>query len=452
VEPFFHPDSYGYRPGRSALDAVGVCRERCWKYDWVIDLDYQSFFDSLDHELVLRAVAAHTDKRWVLLYVERWLKAPIQQEDGAVAARDRGTPQGSAISPVLANVFLHYACDLWMNREFPAVPFERYADDIVTHCQSERQARVVLDAITQRMASLGLELNPGKTRIVYCKDSKRKGSYEHEQFDFLGYTFRPRTAREACFLAAFETAVDRVSRYVLDRYDPKVRWAERLRAALSALLAFLDVEPEAGWLLIVGSPGAGQRALEQRRLVLEQMIAFVDEGRQASKNSGDPPPLTAEGLAGGVLALIHARMLDEHPAPLTELLPALMAMVVLPYLGPAAARRELARPAPPARNGRHPPSAHPLRELDMRLTYRTIRVLLAIGAGGRESDPRGSHPSNRQVADAAGIRDQGQVSKLLTRLQQLGLIRNACDPRTKGEPNAWVLTERGVEVREALSV
>lgn len=195
VEPVFHPDSYGYRPGRSALDAVGVCRERCWKYDWVVDLDYQSFFDSLDHELVLKAVAAHTDERWILLYVERWLKAPIQQEDGTVVARDQGTPQGSAISPMLANVFLHYAFDAWMAREFPAVPFERYADDIVTHCRSEHEARVVLDAITQRMASLGLNLNPGKTRIVYCKDDKRTGSSEHERFDFLGYTFRPRGAR-----------------------------------------------------------------------------------------------------------------------------------------------------------------------------------------------------------------------------------------------------------------
>lgn len=195
VEPFFHPDSYGYRPGRSALDGVGVCRERCWKYDWVIDLDYQSFFDSIDHELMLKAVAAHTNERWILLYVERWLRAPTQQEDGTVVARDRGTSQGSAISPVLANVFLHYAFDAWMAREFPAVPFERYADDIVTHCRSEHQAQVVLKAITQRTASLGLELNPGKTRIVYCKDNKRTGSYEHERFDFLGYTFRPRLSR-----------------------------------------------------------------------------------------------------------------------------------------------------------------------------------------------------------------------------------------------------------------
>jgi RNA-directed DNA polymerase len=195
VEPVFHPDSYGYRPGRSALDAVGVCRERCWKMDWVIDLDYSAFFDSIDHELVLKAVSAHTDHRWVMLYVERWLKAPLDEGNGTLVARDRGTPQGSAISPVLANVFLHYAFDAWMAREFPTIPFERYADDAVAHCISERQARFVLGKIKRRMAACHLKLNDDKTQIVYCKDSNRKGSYEHERFDFLGYTFRPRCAR-----------------------------------------------------------------------------------------------------------------------------------------------------------------------------------------------------------------------------------------------------------------
>ncbi len=195
VEPVFHPDSYGYRPRRSALEAVGRCRERCWRYDWVIDLDLRSFFDSLDHSLVLRSVAHHTDLRWVLLYVERWLKAPLQLEDGTLKARDRGSPQGSAISPVLANIFAHYALDLWLGREFPAVPFERYADDVILHCKSEAQARVVLGATAERLAQVGLELNPDKTRIVYCKDSNRDGSHEHKQFTFLGYTFRPRLAR-----------------------------------------------------------------------------------------------------------------------------------------------------------------------------------------------------------------------------------------------------------------
>jgi RNA-directed DNA polymerase len=194
VEPVFHPDSYGYRPGRSAHDALGVCRERCWKFDWAIDLDVRAFFDSLDHRLALRAVAHHTSERWILLYVERWLKAPLQRRGGALVARDRGTPQGSAISPLIANIFLHYALDAWMSREFPAVPFERYADDVIVHCTTQRQAQHVLGAITQRMAQLGLEIHPAKTRIVYCRDANRRGSHEHERFDFLGYTFRPRIA------------------------------------------------------------------------------------------------------------------------------------------------------------------------------------------------------------------------------------------------------------------
>jgi len=194
VEPVFHPDSYGYRPKRSALDAVKVCRERCWRSNWVIDLDYAAFFDSIDHELMLKAVAAHTDERWVLLYVERWLKAPLDDGSDTLVARDRGTPQGSAISPVLANIYLHYSFDMWMSREFPTIPFERYADDAVVHCISERQARFVLGKIKARMADCQLELSADKTLIVYCKDSNRKGSYEHERFDFLGFTFRPRKA------------------------------------------------------------------------------------------------------------------------------------------------------------------------------------------------------------------------------------------------------------------
>jgi RNA-directed DNA polymerase len=170
VEPLFHPDSYGYRPGRSALDAVAACRKRCWKKDWVIDLDIRAFFDTLDHELVLKAVSKHTDLPWVLLYVERWLKAPLQQGDGTMVERDRGTPQGSAISPLLANLFLHYAFDRWMTREFPTVPFERYADDAVAHCASKAQAKYVLDSIARRMAQVGLELHPDKTRIVYYEE------------------------------------------------------------------------------------------------------------------------------------------------------------------------------------------------------------------------------------------------------------------------------------------
>jgi RNA-directed DNA polymerase len=195
VEPVFHQDSYGYRPGRSAHQALGVCRERCWRNDWVLDMDIRKFFDSVPWDLTLKAVAHHTDQRWILLYVERWLKAPLQREDGSLVERDRGTPQGSAISPLLANMFLHYAFDAWMAREHPAVQFERYCDDIIVHARSERQALQLRAMIAKRLAECGLELNEQKTRIVYCKDDDRRGSYEHESFDFLSYTFRQRRSR-----------------------------------------------------------------------------------------------------------------------------------------------------------------------------------------------------------------------------------------------------------------
>ena len=197
VEPLFHPDSYGYRPQRGALDAVTACRQRCWKSDWVIDLDIRAFFDSLDHDLVMRTVSKHTSLPWVLLYVERWLRAPLQHRDGSVTVRDRGTPQGSAISPLLASMFLHYAFDRWLARNYPTVSFERYADDAVIHCATKAEAEQVLARLRDRMTEVGLELHPDKTRIVYCKDANRHDSGEHEQFTLLGYMFRPRLASGA---------------------------------------------------------------------------------------------------------------------------------------------------------------------------------------------------------------------------------------------------------------
>ena len=194
VDPHFHPDSYGYRPGKSALDAVGTARQRCWATDWVIDLDIKGFFDSIPHDLVERAVAHHTDLPWVRLYIARWLRAPVQRPDGTLEDRTKGTPQGGVISPVLANLFLHYVFDAWLQRTFPRVPFERYADDAIVHCKSEPEARTVLDAIRRRFEQCGLALHPTKTRIVYCKDANRPGEFEHVSFDFLGYTFRPRRA------------------------------------------------------------------------------------------------------------------------------------------------------------------------------------------------------------------------------------------------------------------
>ena len=195
AEPRFHPDSYGYRPARSAHDALAVCRVRCWKYDWTIDLDVQKFFDTVPWDLVVMAVEAVTDARWVLLYVRRWLAAPLQHPDGALVQRDKGTPQGSAVSPILANLFMHYAFDQWMARNFPGCPFERYADDVVVHCVSRKQAEYVLARIAARLQEVGLTLHPDKTKVVYCKDSNRRGSHEHTAFTFLGFCFRARQAR-----------------------------------------------------------------------------------------------------------------------------------------------------------------------------------------------------------------------------------------------------------------
>lgn len=194
VEPLFHDDSYGYRPSKSALDAVGACRKRCWKASWVIDLDIKSFFDTVPHDLIMKAEKRHTDEKWIVLYIERWLKAPMQHGTGLVE-RENGTPQGSAISPLLANLFMHYAFDMWMKKEFDHIEFERYVDDVVVHCVTEKQAQHLKRKITQRMRDVGLELHPDKTRIVYCKDDNRIEHHANIRFDFCGFTFRPRKSR-----------------------------------------------------------------------------------------------------------------------------------------------------------------------------------------------------------------------------------------------------------------
>ncbi|MGB7961507.1 MAG: group II intron reverse transcriptase/maturase [Propionicimonas sp.] len=254
VEPMFHPDSYGYRPGRSAIDAVGTCKRRCWRYDWVIDMDIQSFFDHVDHELMVKAVEANTDLPWVVLYVKRWLTAPLALPDGTLRVRERGTPQGSAASPVLANLFLHYAFDAWMAREYPGVPFERYVDDAVVHCVTKAQAERLTAAIRDRLAGVGLTLHPTKTRIVYCKDQRRDRAYEYTSFDFLGFTFRARGARRkdgTCF-TSFMPAV---SKDALKRMSEQVRsWRLHRRTGHNLTELAARINPIIrGWMNYYGS-------------------------------------------------------------------------------------------------------------------------------------------------------------------------------------------------------
>jgi RNA-directed DNA polymerase len=192
LEPVFDENSFGYRPGRSAHDALAITRKRCWHYDWVVEFDIRGLFDNINHDLLMKALRHHCKCRWVLLYTERWLRAPLQQQDGSLIERSQGTPQGGVVSPILANLFLHYAFDAWVRRELPGVPFCRYADDGLLHCKSRRHAEYVLRRISERFRQCGLEVHPEKSGIVYCKDVHRSEEHSRISFDFLGYTFRPR--------------------------------------------------------------------------------------------------------------------------------------------------------------------------------------------------------------------------------------------------------------------
>lgn len=192
LEPVFDENSFGYRPGKSAHDAIAITRARCWKYDWVVEFDIKGLFDNIDHNLLMKALRHHCDCKWILLYVERWLKAPLQDKEGNLVMRDKGTPQGGVVSPILANLFLHYAFDVWAKREIPNIPFCRYADDGLLHCRSQRQAEYVLKRIAQRFRECGLTIRPDKSGIIYCKDKNRPEKFERISFDFLGFTFRPR--------------------------------------------------------------------------------------------------------------------------------------------------------------------------------------------------------------------------------------------------------------------
>ena len=254
AEPRFHPDSYGYRPRKSAVEAVGVCRRRCWENDWIIDLDVQKFFDEVPWDLIVKAVEAVTDTRWVLLYVKRWLAAPSQQPDGTLVERDEGTPQGSAVSPILVNLFMHFAFDSWMARNYPDCPFERYADDAVVHCTSRHQAEGVLGGIATRMSEVGLRLHPEKTRVVYCKDDNRRGEHEHTTFTFLGFAFRARKAVNGKTGVHFTAFVPAISPEALKAKSVRLRELRihrRTNLSLDALARWLN-PIVAGWMNYYG--------------------------------------------------------------------------------------------------------------------------------------------------------------------------------------------------------
>lgn len=233
VEPYFHEDSYGYRPKKSALEAIGVTRKRCWKYDWVLEFDIKGLFDNIDHNLLMKAVRKHTENKWIILYIERWLKAPLQHRNGTVELRDKGTPQGGVISPVLANLFLHYVFDKWITKSQPSTPWCRYADDGLIHCKTEEEAKSTLEKVSKRFEECGLELHPNKTKIIYCKDEKRKRNVQEKKFDFLGYTFRPRKVRNSKQNNMFVSFTPAVSKTALKAMRATTRkWNIRNRTEL----------------------------------------------------------------------------------------------------------------------------------------------------------------------------------------------------------------------------
>ncbi|MDQ3844744.1 MAG: group II intron reverse transcriptase/maturase [Bacteroidota bacterium] len=196
VDTIFHPGSFGYRPGKSAHDAIKQCQDNCIRYAWVIDVDIKGFFDNLNHEKMMQLLQEHTTEKWVLMYAERWLKAGVEQEDGGITARTKGTPQGGVISPLFANIYLHHCFDKWMDEVNPQIPFERYADDIVIHCSSKEEAGQLLEKLKVRMHQHELELHPDKTKIVYCKNYLRKDTHDNNSFTFLSYSFQPRTVKD----------------------------------------------------------------------------------------------------------------------------------------------------------------------------------------------------------------------------------------------------------------
>lgn len=254
VDRIFHKDSYGYRPNKSAIEAVGTTRRRCWKYDWVLDLDIKGFFDNIPHDLLMKAVRKHTDCKWILLYIERWLKTPVQKSDGTLVERTKGTPQGAVISPLLANLFLHYCMDEWLWIKYPDCPFERYADDAVIHCKTEAQARELRENLKERLKDCGLELHPEKTKIVFCGIERRNKSFPTIAFDFLGYTFRRRKAKnkQGIYFTSFQPAMSNRAKVAIRDRMRSWRLHRRGGSDLKRLASILNPVVR-GWINYYGA-------------------------------------------------------------------------------------------------------------------------------------------------------------------------------------------------------
>lgn len=254
LEPVFLPDSYGYRPEKSALDAVAITRERCWKRDWVLEFDIKALFDNIEHGLLLKALDKHTDCKWVRLYIERWLTASLQLADGTRVQRTRGTPQGGVISPLLANLFLHYTFDVWMTRTYPKALWSRYADDGLVHCRSVKEAQEIRLALEARFAECGLQMHPAKTKIVYCKDGRRTGTHENTKFTFLGYEFRGRyvkSRKTGELFTGFTAAVSPASLTAMRQKARRLYYQRRTDLSLQDIASKLNPILR-GWIAYYG--------------------------------------------------------------------------------------------------------------------------------------------------------------------------------------------------------
>jgi AcrR family transcriptional regulator len=342
--------------------------------------------------------------------------APTAKRPAGTAESARGAAERSAGKPPAAK------------RSAGAVERDGFTRGHVTDIQRTRMIAAMIDVVSERGRS-----DATVAHVVSRSGVSRRTFYEVFE-DF-----------EDCFLAALDQSIARASDYVLGAYDREAKWHVRIRAALIAVLEFLEDQPAMGRLCVVETLGAGRKVHARRLAVLDSVIATVDEGRRESKSATALPPLTGEGVVGGALSVLHARLLERN-GDLLPLTGPLMGMIALPYLGPAAARKESSRPVPEHRARSLPTNEDPLRDLQMRLTYRTVRVLLAIAASGE----RGHYPSNREVGASAGIDDQGQISKLLSRLERLGLVENSGAGRVRGAPNAWALTKKGFEVQQLI--